>query len=77
MTGNYVGETLLSIRANQGDARVDWNASSSDKFFGRYSFATYEDQRDRTAFPLSFATRNDQPFHNVGFNWNRILGSRR
>jgi len=74
VTGNYVGETLLRIRGNQGDARFDWNASSSDKFFGRYSFATYEDQRDRTAFPLSFATRNDQPFHNVGFNWNRILG---
>ena len=75
VSGNYVGETLLTIRAHQGDARFDWNASRDDKFFGRYSFATYQDQRDRTAFPLSFATRNDQPFHNVGFNWNRILGA--
>ena len=74
VTGNYVGETLLKIRAHQGDVRLDWNASNDNKFFGRYSFATYEDRRDRTTFPLSFAARNDQPFHNVGFNWNRILG---
>ena len=25
-------------------------------------------------FPLVFAARNDQPFHNVAFNWNRIFG---
>jgi hypothetical protein len=75
VTGNYVGETLLVIRAHQGDARLDWNSSANDKFFGRYSFATYEDRRDRQAFPLVFPTRNNQPFHNVGFNWNRIIGS--
>ncbi len=75
ITGNYVGETLLAIRAHQGDLRVDWSAATNDKFFGRYSFAFYEDRRDQQPFPLSFATRNDQPFHNVGFNWNRVFGS--
>jgi hypothetical protein len=75
VTGNYVGETLLAIRAHQGDARIDWSASSDDKFFGRYSFARYEDRRDRQPFPLFLTTRNDQPFHNVGFNWNRVMGS--
>jgi hypothetical protein len=75
VTGNFVGETLLAIRAHQGDVRLDWSASNNDKFFGRYSFALYEDRRDTQPFPLVFATRNDQPFHNVGFNWNRIFGS--
>ena len=75
VTGNYVGPTLLKIRANQGDARVDWNASQNDKFFGRFSAATYEDARDVNPFPLVITSRNDQPFWNVGFNWNRILGS--
>ncbi len=75
ITGNFVGETLLAIRAHQGDVRLDWNASTNDKFFGRYSFALYEDRRDTQPFPLSFAARNDQPFHNVGFNWNRVFGS--
>jgi hypothetical protein len=75
ITGNFVGETLLAIRAHQGDARVDWGASTNDKFFARYSFALYEDKRDVQPFPLSIVSRNDQPFHNVGFNWNRVFGS--
>ena len=75
VTGNFVGETLLAIRAHQGDVRVDWSASTNDKFFGRYSFALYEDRRDRQPFPLVLTGRNDQPFHNVGFNWNRVFGS--
>jgi hypothetical protein len=75
VTGNFVGPTLLAIRAHQGDVRVDWNASTNNKFFARYSFALYEDRRDEQPFPLVFTTRNDQPFHNVGFNWNRVFGS--
>jgi hypothetical protein len=74
-TNNYVGDVLFKIRANQGDARVDWNLSNNDKIFVRYSFATYFDQRDQQAFPLILATKNDQPFWNVGGAWNRILGS--
>jgi hypothetical protein len=75
ITGNLVGETLLTIRAHQGDARIDWNASTNNKFFGRYSFATYEDRRDKQPFPLFLAALNDQPFHNVGGAWNRVFGS--
>ncbi len=73
VTGNYVGETLFKIRAHQGDLRLDWNASPSDKLFVRFSFATYKDERDQQPFPLIFATRNDQPFYNVGVNWNRVI----
>ena len=74
VSGNFVGESLFKIRAHQGDLRLDWNASANDKLFARFSFATYEDQRDQNAFPLVFATRNDQPFWNVAFNWSRVLG---
>ena len=74
ITGNFVGQTLLSIRAHQGDARVDWNRSANDRFFGRYSFATYQDRRDQQPFPLVLTARNDQPFQNVAFSWNRVLG---
>ena len=75
INGNFVGPTLLAIRAHQGDARVDWNIGQNDKFFGRYSFAPYEDRRDEQPFPLVLTTHNDQPFYNIGFNWNRIIGS--
>ena len=74
VSGNFVGETLLAIRAHQGDVRLDWSASAKDKFFGRYSFATYEDRRDLQPFPLVLPTRNDQPFYNLAFNWNRLFG---
>jgi hypothetical protein len=33
VSGNYVGETLTTIRAKQGDVRVDWNTSRKDKIF--------------------------------------------
>jgi hypothetical protein len=75
ISGNFVGETLLKIRGHQGDVRVDWNPSLADRFFVRYSFATYEDSRDRNPLPLVFSTRNDQPFWTVGANWNRMIGS--
>jgi hypothetical protein len=75
VSGNFVGETLLKIRAQQGDVRMDWNPSQKDKLVGRYSFATYQDQRDKNPFALVLPTRNDQPFYNIGFNWNRVFGS--
>ena len=37
ISGNYVGETLTTIRAKQGDGRVDWSPSNNDKIFGRFS----------------------------------------
>jgi Carboxypeptidase regulatory-like domain/TonB dependent receptor len=75
ISGNFVGESELAIRAHQGDARVDWSQSNNDRFVVRYSFATYKDYRSKNPFPLIFSTRNDQPFWNVGGTWNRIFGS--
>lgn len=74
ISGNYVGETVLAIRANQGDARVDWNLSNNDTLFVRYSAATYQDARSKNAFPLIQTALNDQPFWNIGGAWNRIFG---
>ncbi len=74
ISGNYVGESVFKIRANQGDARFDWNLSNNDKFFVRYSAATYQDSRARNPFPLVLSSLNDQPFWNIGGAWNRIFG---
>ena len=52
VTGNYVGETLQTISANQADVRIDWSLSANDKIFGRFSFAEYEQRTDKRAFPL-------------------------
>ena len=74
VTGNFVGETLLAIRAHQGDLRLDWNASEKDKVSTRFSFATYVDEREKQPFGLFLGSRNDQPFQNLGVNWTRVLG---
>ena len=75
LTGNFVGETLLAVRAHQGDVRLDWNASGKDKVWTRFSFATYVDERNKQPFALFMGSRNDQPFQNLGANWTRVLGS--
>jgi hypothetical protein len=75
VTGNYVGETLQTIRAHQADIRVDWNASTNDKVFGRFSFAEYESRNDKRAFPLLLGNLTDAPFRNLAFNWNRIFST--
>jgi hypothetical protein len=72
---NYVGETLTTIKAQQGDVRVDWNASLKDKIFGRYSFAEYESRNDTRATPLLLGNLTTAPFRNLALNWNRVVGS--
>ena len=74
VTGNFVGERLDTIRAHQADVRVDWNASSNDKIFGRFSLAEYDSRVDQRAFPLLLGSSQDAPFRNLAFNWNRIFG---
>jgi hypothetical protein len=73
VTGNYVGETLTTIRAHQGDGRIDWNVSAKDKVFGRFSFAEYESTTDKRAFPLLLGSETTAPFRNVAVNWNRVV----
>ena len=73
VTGNYVGETLTTNRANQGDFRVDWNTSTKDKVFGRFSFAEYQAKTSKRAMPLLLGSQTDAPFRNVAVNWNRVV----
>jgi hypothetical protein len=72
--GNYVGPSLTTIRAHQGDVRMDWNLSTKDKIFGRFSFAEYESNNNKRAFPLLLGLQQTAPFRNLAVNWNRIFG---
>jgi len=74
VTGNYVGTTLTTIHAHQGDGRVDWNASPKDKVFARFSIAEYESRQDERAIPLLLGNLTTAPFRNIAGNWNRIFG---
>src|SRR5262245_49839718 len=74
VTGNFVGDTLTTTDADQGDVRIDWSASPNDKVFGRLSLAGYKSQNNKRAFPLLLGNLTDAPFRNVAVNWNRIFG---
>jgi hypothetical protein len=73
VTGNFVGDVHTAVRAHQGDLRLDWNASTNDKVFARLSFAEYDSQNDKRAFPLAFGVRRRAPFRNVAFDWSRVF----
>jgi hypothetical protein len=75
VSNNYVGDTLSTIRSNQGDVRVDWSVSNNDKIFGRLSIAEYESVTDKRPFALLMGSSQDAPFRNFAFNWNRLFGS--
>jgi hypothetical protein len=74
VSNNYVGDTLSTTRANQGDVRVDWSVSNNDKIFGRLSIAEYESVTDKRPFALLLGSSQDAPFRNFAFNWNRLFG---
>jgi len=73
VSGNFVGAALTTTRAHQGDVRVDWNVSTNDKVFGRFSMSKYDSRNDVRPFPLLLGSLTDSPFRNLAFNWNRVF----
>jgi hypothetical protein len=74
VSGNYVGESLSTTRAHQGDLRLDWNASSKDKLFLRFSIAELESKTDKQAFAFLLPTRSESPFRNLAINSSHVFG---
>jgi hypothetical protein len=72
---NYRGTTAVKDRTDQFDAKVDWNASSQDKLYVRYSRQAAERSNSQTVMPLSFTSASDNPSWSMGANWNRIIGA--
>ena len=70
---NYVGKSASREKTNQFDIKVDWNASTNDKVYVRYSRQENQSTTEETAMPLLFGTLDDNPFWSVGANWNRII----
>ena len=72
---NYQGSAASREETNQFDIRADWNASSKDKVFVRYSFQDHEAVTEETAMPLIYGSLSTNPYRSIGVNWNRILGT--
>ncbi len=54
--------------------KLDWNASSKDKMYVRYSKQTAESGTSQTAMPLLFPSASSNPTWSVAGNWNRLIG---
>jgi len=66
---NYGAPTAQVIHNNQGDLRVDWNLSSKDLLFFRYSDGEGYDLYTKVVLPITFPANNDYPFHSGVANW--------
>ena len=71
---NYRGTTASKEDVDQFDVKVDWNASSRDKVYVRYSKQTSESGTSQTAMPLLFPSAASNPVWSVAGNWNRLIG---
>ena len=58
--GNFVGETLTTIRAHQGDVRIDWNASTEGQDLRTLLVRRVRvDETTSAAFPLLLGSLTD------------------
>jgi hypothetical protein len=72
---NYVYDSDNQIRTYQGDFKVDYNASASDRMFVRFSYQSYKQVPTRAALPSQLAGFNDSPFLGLAYNWTHSMGS--
>ena len=70
---NYGGSSANFLRNNQGDAKVDYRASTKDNFMFRYSHGFYTDGTARPVLPTSAAGVKEAPTLGVVAAWTRSL----
>jgi hypothetical protein len=67
---NYAQRTY--INGDQGDVKVDWNASDKDRIFGRYSQSRYDNPKVNS-YPLAYNSFATFPTHTGVADWTRTL----
>ena len=70
LTNNVFNTTHTQTNQNQGDARVDWNASDRDHLFARYSQAHIENPTTNS-IPLLYNSNNIYPIYNGVLDYTR------
>ena len=73
LINNSVNTTHSYTNQDQGDVRVDWNASEKDRVFGRYSKA-YLNSPTTNSLPLLYNTTGVYPIHNGVLDYTRTFG---
>lgn len=72
LVNNQLNTTRSYINGDQGDVRVDWNASDKDHLFGRYS-QSYVDSPTINSQPLEYNSYGNYPIHNGVLDYTRTI----
>jgi hypothetical protein len=72
LLNNLIYSTHTYINGDQGDARVDWNASDKDRIFGRYSQSSYTNPT-LNSVPLLYNSFAIYPTHTGVLDWVRTI----
>ncbi len=70
LTNNAVNTTHSYTNQDQGDGRLDWNASDKDHLFARYSQAHIENPTTNS-FALNYNSNNIYPMYNGVIDYTR------
>jgi hypothetical protein len=72
LQNNQLNTSGTKIVGDQGDIKIDYNASTNDHIFGRYSQSQL-DNPTSNSFPLIFGTFFEAPTYNSVVNWTRMF----
>jgi hypothetical protein len=70
---NYAGSSAQSTVNNQGDAKIDWNATKRDTISGRVSIGREHDGYSKVALPTDIPTNNNDPYTGFILNWTHVV----
>ena len=72
LINNYLYTSHTAINGDQGDMRIDWNASDKNRIFGRYSQSQI-DNPSTNNMPLFYNGFAVYPTHNGVLDWVRAI----
>jgi hypothetical protein len=72
LQNNATYTTVSKLNTNQYDIKIDYNASSKDHLFGRYSHAKQHNPSDNS-FALLGGGFSDAPIENVAVDWSHTF----
>jgi len=72
LNNNYLYANHTYINGDQGDVKIDYNLSSADRIFVRYSQSTISNPSTNNV-PIFYDSFANYPAHNGVLNWTRTL----
>lgn len=72
---NFVGSSSQATVNDQGDIKIDWNATSRDRVSGRFSIGREHDGYSKVAIPTDIPTNNDDPYTGFIVNWSHVFSN--